>query len=158
MKESKVKVGLFIAAVIILVAILISNHSKSRKAKTRRTTYTADEISALSVRESGVIKKKVKRTSAGAAALLQDVGREDPFLPPDATDIYVGAQHAKLNISGITFDARGKPLAIINNQLIGEGGTIGKVEIVKISENSVIVLEEGIEYTLRLGNMKTGKP
>ncbi|MDP1853583.1 MAG: hypothetical protein Q8L26_05225 [Candidatus Omnitrophota bacterium] len=53
----------------------------------------------------------------------------------------LGAQE-DLVLEGIIYDAQGKSLAIINGQIIKAGDSLGKIKILDIREDKVIILKD----------------
>jgi len=58
-----------------------------------------------------------------------------------------------LLLDGIVWD-EAKPYAIINNQVLGIGGTIGRNRITKITKTAVFLEEDGNEFSMPLRNVK----
>ena len=155
-KNEKIKFGLLITASAILVIVLIANYKKSYKPI---QVKEADRKETLIIREAKEPKKKKvrKKKPAEIEALLQKVGRKDPFLPPSGKYIPPESSHAELNLAGIIWDAE-KPLAIINDTIVGEGDMIGDKKVIKIEKESVIVVQEdGKKYILKLRGFDSRK-
>ena len=55
-----------------------------------------------------------------------------------------------LALSGILFNKQKAPIAVINNTMVKEGGTIGKARVTKITKDKVIVMVDGKEITLSI--------
>lgn len=53
----------------------------------------------------------------------------------------LGAQE-DLVLEGIIYDAQGKSLAIINGQIIKAGDTLGKIKILDIRQDKVVILKD----------------
>lgn len=154
-KRNRITLGLLIMAFAILAIVLIANYKRSHK---------PIQVKEIDKKETTVIKKTEelkgrkarKKKPIEIEAMLDEVGREDPFLPASEKYIPVAPAHTGQNLTGIIWDAK-KPLAIINNMIVGEGEIIGNKKIIKIEKESVLISENGKEYILRLGGFKTQK-
>lgn len=155
-QKEKITLGLLIAASAVLLAILIMNYRGRRKVTVAGKTGKKETITVEEVRKPERMRKKKERPIE-VEVLLQEVGREDPFLPSGKEYTPVGLVPVELNLTGITWDAKGRPLAIINDMIVGEGDMIGNKKVVKIEEKSVVIREDGKKYTLRLGGFKPRK-
>ena len=56
-----------------------------------------------------------------------------------------------LLLDGIVWDAQ-NPLAMINNQVLAVGDSVGRSRITRITKTEVFLEEEGSEFILRLGD------
>ena len=80
--------------------------------------------------------------------MMADVGREDPFLPPQEQEVFAD-QSSGLQLMGITYGGS-RPMAIINDTMVYEGDLIEDKKVVKINETSVVIEDEGVQYILEL--------
>ena len=153
-KRDRVISGLLIMAFAILVIILIANYKKSHKPIQVKKASKEETV----IKKTKGIKKKAvrKKKPIEIEAMLQEVGREDPFLPASEKDIPVGPARAELNLVGIMWD-EARPLAIINDTIVGEGDMIRNKKVIKIGKKSVVLSEDGREYILRLHGFKPRK-
>lgn len=55
-----------------------------------------------------------------------------------------------LELSGILYNKEKAPIAVINNTMVKEGGTVGKATVSKITKDKVIVLVNGKTVTLSM--------
>ena len=55
-----------------------------------------------------------------------------------------------LNLSGTVRGGNGKPLALINNELVEEGGSVRGARLVRVDENAVELEQDGRTRTLTL--------
>jgi hypothetical protein len=53
-------------------------------------------------------------------------------------------------LSGVIAGGEGKSLALINQQVVEEGGTIGRAKVTRVSQNEVDLEEDGQIRTLKL--------
>lgn len=82
--------------------------------------------------------------------LLENVGRDDPFVPPQKGYRTSLPVTEKSQLEGIIW-SEDKPMAIINGEIVGEGQIIGDKKIIKIEKDSVIVeSQDGERYTIEL--------
>jgi type II secretory pathway component PulC len=153
--KEKTRLGLLVAAIIILAFILVANARRGRKAITFKRI--GEKGRAVVERLKTPAERKArKRKPAEIQAMLREVGREDPFLKPSERRATVRPARGALHLSGIVSDGR-RSLAIINDMLVGEGDMIEDKKIIKIKSRSVVVRESGREYTLRLEGFKPQK-
>lgn len=55
-----------------------------------------------------------------------------------------------LELSGILYNRDKAPIAVINNTMVKEGGTVGKATVSKITKDKVIVMVDGKTVTLSM--------
>ena len=88
--------------------------------------------------------------------IYNDKGKRDPFIPLvdkngryflDEGELY---SFDDLNLSGILWDPAGKSSALINNQIVKTGESIGGFKISNVTKNSVTLFKDGKEYIMRL--------
>ena len=93
-------------------------------------------------------------------------GKRDPFVPLIGQDraAITGLEDVvsidDVNLEGIAVSAQGKPVAIVNGEMLKEGEKRGNLEIKKITKSMVILIIGGKEYNLKLteeGGSKGGK-
>ncbi len=150
-RNEKIRFGLFIAASVILAVILIANYRKSRK------PVQFKEAAVIVEKTESLKKKKIKKEKPMEIhILLQEVGREDPFLPVSEKYMSEGRTGVPLKLTGIVRSGE-KQLAIINDALVGEGDKIGGKTVIKIGKEKVVMREDGREYELRLPGFKYPK-
>lgn len=157
-KNEKIKLGFFITASVILVIILIANHKRGHKPIQVKEAGRKEALIIERAKEPEMRKVK-KKKPAEIEALLQEVGRKDPFLPPPSGKYIPPASSGggELNLAGIIWDAE-RPLAIINDTVIGEGDKIGDKKVIKIEKESVILIQEdGKKYILKLSGFESRK-
>lgn len=152
-KNDKIKLGLLVVASVILAVVLIANYRTSYKStpveKTgRKKTAIIEKMKELKAGKTEEIVKATKEKPVEIQAMLHEVGREDPFSP--ASENYIPEIRAELNLVGIIWDAE-KPLAVINDTIVSQGDVIENKKVIKITNEGVVLSEDGREYTLRLG-------
>jgi hypothetical protein len=153
--KEKIRLGLLAAGIMILALILIANHRRGREAVTFKKAR-GKEMAAVERIKSPEEGKAKKKKPAEIQAMMREVGREDPFLPPSEKKAPVRPVRAELYLSGIVSNG-GRSLAIINDMLVGEGDMIEDKKIIKIGSKSVVIKEGDKEYTLKLGGFEPQK-
>ena len=152
--KEKIKLGLLAAAVLVLIAVTIGSCGRGR-----RVAYKAvkrGELDAEKRAEEIKLRRARKKKPAEIQAMMREVGREDPFLPPSEKRVPVRPVRAELYLSGIVSNG-GRSLAIINDMLVGEGDMIEDKKIIKIKSKSVVIKEGEKEYILKLGGFEPQK-
>ncbi len=152
-KELK-KLLMLAGAILVLISILISNTMSGgvRSKKTVKGSFAAED--KPSVQEGPGMVMAKGRMPAEPQNLPEGVGRKDPFAKPDIRQREgKGSVSSELNVSGITWVGE-KPMAIINDMILGVGGKIEGKEIIKIESESVTVKDGEREYVLWLGGLK----
>ena len=88
--------------------------------------------------------------------IYNDKGKRDPFVPlVDENGRYLLDEEGfcsfdSLSLSGILWDPQGKSSALINNQIVKIGDSIGGFKISNVTKNSVTLFKDGEEYIMRL--------
>jgi type II secretory pathway component PulC len=83
-------------------------------------------------------------------------GKRDPFHPLVDKDgrylveIELPFSSDVLNLSGILWDPQGKSSALINNQVVRVGDSIGGFAVKDISKDSVIISKDGKKFILKI--------
>jgi hypothetical protein len=150
-KKDKVMLILLAAGLVILFVIILNNYGVR---KSKITVYEEKPLlQTPSAEKTKPAKKTVisdKKTAEHAKIYPEDVGRKDPFTKPQYRYTRKSSLDSGLRLEGVTFDAKGKPLAIINDTIVGLGDVIADSEIVTIDKSSVTVRSDGEERILRL--------
>ncbi|MBL7072723.1 MAG: hypothetical protein ISS33_02955 [Candidatus Omnitrophica bacterium] len=89
-----------------------------------------------------------KETQAKPSLSKEKYGRKDPFAV-NVTKKHIITESTNLNLQGIVFDTE-EPNAIVNNQIVGVGGSVAGNRIVKINENSVVFNDGTEDFEIRL--------
>jgi hypothetical protein len=90
--------------------------------------------------------------------LYNDAGRRDPFYPLIGTDGRILVAHnttakiGDLQLEGILWDEGGNSLAIINNQILAKGETIGAFKIIEITKVKVVLSKDNKKSILKLSD------
>lgn len=93
-------------------------------------------------------KLSVGQKERDFSLLLEKLKQKNPFSKDHlATDKYKFASGA-LILSGILYDEK-RPLAIINEQVFAIGDMIGDKQVIKITNNEVILKDKQREYRLK---------
>jgi hypothetical protein len=88
--------------------------------------------------------------------IYDDAGRRDPFYPLVGNDGRIlaprdtNAKVKDLQLEGILWDAGGNSLAIINQQILSAGESIGAFEIIEIRRNEVVISSGNKQAILKL--------
>ena len=88
--------------------------------------------------------------------IYTDKGKRDPFIPlVDENGRYLLDNEEfctfdDLNLSGILWDPEGKSSALINNQIVKIGESIGGFKVTNVTKDSVVLFKDGKEYIMRL--------
>ena len=137
-----------------MVVILFSNYKNSR---TRTTVKTINKVQKSGVSATAITKKdteerrkKKKIDLSNIEELIRGVGREDPFLPSERKTYTRSKYSLEFRLEGITIDSDGRPMAIINDKIVGVGDMIADGEVVKIGKEKVTVKVGKKKYNLRL--------
>jgi len=142
MKKEKIELIVILVAGLVFAVVLVSNLSKTAK----KAPPKPPPIAFAPVAETAAPADKADTTEKKDLTW----GR-DPFgLPkPQKTGEGQKTPAAGLNLGGIIWDEK-KPCAIINDEILARGDTIGGFKVVEISRNKV-VLDNGTEkLTLEL--------
>lgn len=93
-------------------------------------------------------------------------GRRDPFAPlvgmdrPTVSKLEDVTSITDLKLEGIASSPAGKPIAIMNGEIVKEGDRFGIIEIEKITKKTVTVVMGGKKYDRDLseeGGSKSGR-
>jgi len=95
---------------------------------------------------------KAKKTTAKKPLSKEKYGRKDPFAP-NVTKKQSLSDPTGLNLQGIVADTEA-PQAIVNNKIVGVGGTVAGNTIIKINENSVVFNDGTEDFEIRLTSKK----
>lgn len=82
-------------------------------------------------------------------------GKRDPFIPlvtPDGRLLKLEQEEgiADLSLEGIIYDKNGLSYAIVNGEVVRIGDRIGDYQVLKIDENKVIFIKEGLPQEVQL--------
>jgi len=149
-KKDKTMLVIFIIGVIVLGLILFSNYKNSKTG----TVKTINKVQKSGIPAAAITKKdteeKKKIDPSDMEELIRGVGREDPFLPSERKTYMRSKYGLGFRLEGITIDSDGRPMAIINDEIVGVGDMIADGEVVKIEKEKVTVKIGKKEYNLRL--------
>lgn len=83
-------------------------------------------------------------------------GKRDPFIPlvgkgrgPLYTKVAVDSEEG-IYLEGIVWDPGGVSVAIINGEIVTEGGLVGDFKVKKIRREGVILVKDGEEHVVNL--------
>ncbi len=86
-------------------------------------------------------------------------GKRNPFIPlvtPEGRLVNLDKQESEsaggLTIKGIIYDKLGRSFAIVNSEVVGIGDTVGDYQVLKIFENKVIFIKDGVPLEVELTN------
>lgn len=83
-------------------------------------------------------------------------GKRDPFIPlvtPEGRLLKLDKQEPSpgaLTIEGIIYDKHGRSFAIVNTAVVGIGDPVGEYQVLKIQEDKVIFIKDGIPLEVEL--------
>jgi len=83
-------------------------------------------------------------------------GKRNPFIPlvtPEGRLLKLDKQElspGRLAIEGIIYDKFGRSFAIVNTAVVGIGDLVGDYQVLKIQENKVIFIKDGIPLEVEL--------
>ncbi len=139
MKNKKV----IIAVVLGIGAVITVIYGLTAPTKSGGTTPPA--LQALSANEATSMPRRIMPSKRHAARTTFNFWGKSPFVPEE-TSVEI---KAKLILNGIMWDEK-KPLAIIDNEVLGIGGKIDEYTVKDIKKDSV-TLNDGInDLELRL--------
>lgn len=130
-KKLIILIILSIGAVISLIYGITAQPRRKSTVSTQQPAAIKEEVSAARIEKIIPAERSAKRSD------YITWGR-NPFSPVEAPVKVV----TKLTLNGIMWDEE-RPLAIINDNVIGIGGKVGENRVVEIKRNSVI-LNDGI--------------
>jgi len=152
-KKEKTQLAMLAAASAILFALILNNIKRESRVSVKDTTF-----------EAGVKKPETPGKHSPAAAdkdglaeikeSLEDVGWDDPFVPAHEKMSARKTADSAIKLTGITWDANGSPVAIINGMMLREGDTVAGKRIVRIDEKSVVVEKDGKEDIIKMEGWK----
>lgn len=82
------------------------------------------------------------------------IDKRDPFVPLIGAGRRAGGSMGRvvtvddIMLEGITWDPGGKSLAIVNGEIIGEGGKIGNLKVIGIEKDKIVVVFNGKQYVI----------
>jgi hypothetical protein len=94
--------------------------------------------------------------AAGGHYLYDDRGKRDPFVPLIGVDektvetLEDVMNVEDIRLQGIAKDAAGRKMAIMNNEMVREGQTVGRVTLLAIDKTTVSVVMFDVEYEVEL--------
>ena len=84
-------------------------------------------------------------------------GKRNPFIPlvtPEGRLLKLDKQETTsvegLSVEGIIYDKFGRSFAIVNTDVLGIGDIVGGYQILKIQENKVIFIKDGVSVEMEL--------
>ncbi len=97
------------------------------------------------------------REQASADFIYQSAGNRDPFVPllgSGAARTVSGLKGVlakeDLTLQGVLLAVNGKKQAVVNGEILGEGDSVGSVQVVSISDNAVRIKFKETEFDLVL--------
>ena len=142
--KDRIMIVMLVLAIIIFVLVLLGN------ANNRKNRVSLDKEKAVSgfVEKTDplLLKEKVKKAKierkmppSEMEELMKDVGRKDPFMPASKSDNKQYRYGFELRLEGITIDPEGRPMAIINDEIVSVGSKIADGEVVRIDKDRVFI-------------------
>lgn len=139
-KKQKLQVTITAIGIVFLIFLIAGNVQKSYKKRASIIDANTELSSFLSAPIS------LERKNIEESLVKQDWGR-DPFFP--SASMISSSDLGGVVLNGIVWDKE-NPYAIINDDVVKVGDTIGDIGIVEINEKSVTVEQDGKKYTLEL--------
>ena len=133
----KNKRNLIFLGTVLLVVIWVWTSASARK-KGRSASFPKPPVA--------------EQASPKVKTQFSDWGRNPFMLPGELSESVRG-----LMLDGIVWDNE-KPYAIINNQVLGIGDTVGRSRITAITETAVTLEEDGNAFSIQLRNEKELSP
>lgn len=101
------------------------------------------------------------RTGCSAVSFAQEFvydskGKRNPFIPlvtPEGRLLKLDKQElpsGTLVIEGIIYDKFGRSFAIVNTEVVGIGDLVGDYQVLKIQEDKVIFIKDGVPLEVEL--------
>ena len=149
---NKEKRNLVILSSIVLLAVLVWIRGFTVSVRPKQSPGSATPVTA-SLQVASAPPSHPERFPSGerSRSRFNSWGR-DPFVLEGEL-----AQGIKgLVLDGIVWDEQ-NPLAMINDEVLRVGDTIGNSRIVNITQTEVTLKEGGSKFTLRLGGEVTGE-
>jgi len=135
-KKERIELVITCIGVIFLIFLVIRGAQKIQAEK-RPMNKTGKAIS---------VPVSFKRTEAERSKIEKGWGR-DPFFSVTANT--GNTKLGDLIVNGIVWDEK-NPYAIIDRDVVKVGDKLGNMTVIEITENSVILEENGERYTLTL--------
>jgi len=89
--------------------------------------------------------------------VYESKGKRNPFIPlvtPEGRLLKLDKQEATtvdgLAIEGIIYDQFGRSFAIVNTNVVGIGDIVGDYQVLKIQDNKVIFIKDGVPLEVEL--------
>jgi hypothetical protein len=146
--------GAFLLGVLCIIAITVSLTSM-RKIGLLRREGEKTISPAVSVESSFLITPRMAKTEEQALSPKKEDLSPSIYPSPPEPRTEVRQKSGRevplplLSLEGIVWDKK-KPLALINNKVLGEGEIIKGAKIVKINKREVKLIFQGREFILRV--------
>ena len=137
-KKERLELTITGIGIIFLIFLVISNVQKIRKKKSSIIKASSEVVSSLSAPISFDIAEIEE------SDIKEGWGRDPFFLGPP-----MGATLEGLILNGIVWDEN-NAYAIINNDVVEIGNSIGRAIVIEINQDSVILEQDEETYTLKL--------
>jgi hypothetical protein len=138
-----------VAVIVLSIVFLIVVWNSIVTINKKRAVYARSRTTAViahAAREGMVFGGKTMQKIKDEKAL--EWGR-DPFQRYEiATEKVEDA--SRLRLMGITTGAKGKSIAVLNNEMVRAGSRIGKFQVISIEKDSVVVTDGKQKYTLKM--------
>lgn len=139
--QNKKLIILIILSIAAGISLIYGITSQPR----RRGTVSTQQPSAIKKEVSVANIEKIIPAERGAKRSDYITWGRNPFAPVEASVRVV----TKLTLNGIMWDEE-RPLAIINDNVVGIGGKVGENRVVDIKKDSVILNDGTGNFELRL--------
>ncbi|MFH1836868.1 MAG: hypothetical protein ABH862_01960 [Candidatus Omnitrophota bacterium] len=142
--KDRVMIIMLVLAIVIFVLVLLGNVNNRKNrvtlVKEKAVSGLVEKADPLPSKEK-VKKAKIERKmlSSEMEKLTKDVGREDPFMPAPKRDYKQDKYGFALRLEGITIDSEGRPMAIINDEIVSVGNKVADGEVIRIDKDRVFI-------------------
>lgn len=146
------KLQITITAALALVFVFVLTNSLKRREKKAPSPGPQVPAGAQAAQRSAFIfdAKKETETKENADAKLKPWGR-DPFVLQEVSQQEEGVDDlSNLKLMGITTGKKTKYMAVINEEMVSAGSTVGGFKVLSVSKDSVIVNDGEESYELKI--------
>jgi len=134
----------FLMNIILCSALLLFVGCTRDKSKKAKTLKQISPETSQAFRAAGQQEDKDKEF----ILILDKLKAKNPFSKNHADIAKYKFRSGNLVLSGIFYDGK-RPLALINDQMVGEGEAIAGKRVIKITRDEVILKDQEKEYRLR---------
>ncbi|MCP4652271.1 MAG: hypothetical protein GY858_02655 [Candidatus Omnitrophica bacterium] len=148
-KDQQFKFAGLIGAVIILIIIMFGNTKGGSSSLQEAAKPFINQSRGSDSPQEQIGEEGEKAALLRNESLMKYVGRKDPFIPSQIRSSSGGSSDLQILV-GIIWDEK-SPVAVFNDYVVSEGELIDGCRIIKISEENVLIDDNGSEINLGLG-------